>query len=163
MTIDQHVVGWVERSMKMNVQHRTSNVQHRMKKQTSNTEHCWIPILGNSFSLRFLRLFAANYFSCFSFALSINFFWPKGQSGVIPFFEILRFAVQSRPGHRSGRFDRNGDIDLWSLIRGVRKISNHGGPKYSQISIPRVNRTLRKPVAELKSTTWWHLTWWYQA
>jgi hypothetical protein len=27
-------VGWVERSKKMNVQHRTSNVQHRMKKQT---------------------------------------------------------------------------------------------------------------------------------
>jgi hypothetical protein len=26
-------VGWVERSKKMNVQHRTSNVQHRMKKK----------------------------------------------------------------------------------------------------------------------------------
>jgi len=24
---------------KMNIQHRTSNVQHRMKKQTPNTEH----------------------------------------------------------------------------------------------------------------------------
>ena len=34
--------------MKMNVQHRTSNVQHRMKKQTSNTEYL-TPISVSSF------------------------------------------------------------------------------------------------------------------
>jgi hypothetical protein len=31
-------VGWVELLKKMNVQHRTSNVQHRMKKQTEKLE-----------------------------------------------------------------------------------------------------------------------------
>ncbi len=34
-------------------------------------------------------------------------------------FDILRFAVQSRLVHRSGRFDRNGGIDLRNLIRGT--------------------------------------------
>ena len=29
----ERAVGWVERSKKINVQHRTSNVQYRMKKQ----------------------------------------------------------------------------------------------------------------------------------
>jgi hypothetical protein len=38
-------------------------------------------------------------------------------------------------------------------VSGVRKMSNHGCPKYSRMSIPRVNRPLRKPVAELKSAT----------
>ena len=32
-------------------------------------------------------------------------------------FDILRFAVQSRLGHGSARFDRNRNIDLQSLIR----------------------------------------------
>jgi hypothetical protein len=31
---------------KMNVEHRTSNVQHRIKKQTSNTEHSTTPRRG---------------------------------------------------------------------------------------------------------------------
>ena len=38
---------------KMNVQHRTSNVQHRMKKQTSNTEHSTpIPAFFSRFDTR---------------------------------------------------------------------------------------------------------------
>ena len=36
-----------------------------------------------------------------------------------PPFEILRFAFKPRLGHRSGSFDRDGDIDLRSRIQGV--------------------------------------------
>ena len=37
------------------------------------------------------------------------------------------------------------------LVSGVRKMSNHGYPKYSKVAVPRVKRPLRKPVVELKS------------
>jgi hypothetical protein len=55
-------------------------------------------------------------------------------------------------------------LDFWLLTvpssfefhTRCQKMSNHGCPKYSQISIPRVNRPPRKPVAELTSATWWY-------
>ena len=44
-------------------------------------------------------------------------------------FDILQFAVQSRLGHRNGRFDRNGDINMRSLIQGVRLENARAGLK----------------------------------
>ena len=44
-------------------------------------------------------------------------------------FDILQFAVQSRLGHRNGRFDRNGDINLRSLMQGVRLENARAGLK----------------------------------
>ena len=83
----------------MNVQHRTSNVQHRMKKQTPNTEFCnwpatWLPALvfGNCSTIYMIRPEYQAIFPSFTFQC-----WWFRKKSKIESFLLTRITCGKNP------------------------------------------------------------------